>query len=590
MKLKPQFRELSISGFDAEKRTIELSFSSEDPYERWWGIEVLGHDSENVDLTRLNNNAPLLFNHNRDQYIGVIESAYIKDKRGCSVVRLGTNDQANQIFQDIKDGILSKVSVGYEILEMRLESESNGVETYRVTRWKPYEVSIVTIPADDTVGIGRDAELTEKEITIKSNKSEVRKMDEDKATFANAEQIKSDALKEERVRVQEIKAIGDKLGYKDLADEAIAKGTSLDSFRAAVIKLQETKSNDIDTKSTSTGMNTKELKQYSFSKLLKALADPSNRRAQDDAAFEFEMSREAEIKSGLVAQGAIIPFDVFARDLTVSGTSGVTVATSKGGLIEVLKNKSVMMKLATVLSGLNGNVSFPKQISSTTAYELTEIQEITKSDIGLSEVILSPKRFGAASSYSKQILVQSSPDIEMLIQNDLLSQIGLKIDRKAIDTILATVGVGLVALGTNGAAPTNSTFVDLETEVAVDNADIGRLAYLINARTRGFLKKTPVVTGNPKMILEGDMINGYGYFATNQIPGDLTKGTGTNLSALLFGNFADLLVGLWGGIDLIVDPYTSKNKGLIEVTADQFADVGVRRAESFAVSKDAVIG
>lgn len=590
MKLKPQFRELSISGFDAEKRTIELSFSSEDPYERWWGIEVLGHDGENVDLTRLNNNAPLLFNHNRDQYIGVIESAYIKDKRGYAAVRLGTNDKANQIFQDIKDGILSKVSVGYEILEMRLESESNGVETYRVTKWKPYEVSIVTIPADDTVGIGRDAELTEKEITIKSNKREVIKMPEDQSTSVNADQIKSDALKEERVRVQEIKAIGDKLGYKDLADEAIAKGTSLDSFRAAVIKSQETKSNDIDTKSTNIGMNAKELKQYSFSKLLKALADPSNRRAQDDAAFELEMSREAEIKSGLVAQGAIIPFDVFARDLTVSGTSGVTVATNKGGLIEVLKNKSVMMKLATVLSGLNGNVSFPKQISSTTAYELTEIEEITKSDIGLSEVLLTPKRFGAASSYSKQILVQSSPDIEMLIQNDLLSQIGLKIDRKAIDTILATVGVGLVALGTDGAAPSNSTFVDLETEVAVDNADIGRLAYLINARTRGFLKKTPVVTGNPKMILEGDMINGYGYFATNQIPSDLTKGSGANLSALLFGNFADLLVGLWGGIDLIVDPYSSKNKGLIEVTADQFADVGVRRAESFAVSKDAVVG
>jgi len=192
--------------------------------------------------------------------------------------------------------------------------------------------------------------------------------------------------------------------------------------------------------------------------------------------------------------------------------------------------------------------------------------------------------------------MQSSVDVEALIEKDIVSEIGLKIDLMAITGsgagseptgIFNTSGVGVVVIGDNGGAPTFGHIVDLESEVADANADVGDLGYTINARTRGKLKQTAKDTNTPQFIIDGNEMNGYMYETTNQIPGNLTKGTGTNLSAILFGNYADLIVGLWGGIDIIVDPYTLAKEGKIVITADQFFDVAVRRPQSFAVILDA---
>lgn len=593
--LEPQFRDFEVRNVNEEERTVELSFSSEEPYERWWGVEILDHSTKSVNMSRLNNAAPLLFNHNRNEVVGVVVSATIKDKRGHAVVRFGNSAKAKEVFSDVVDGIMKNVSVGYQIDEMKLESEKDGVETYRVTNWQPFEISIVSIPADNTVGVGRADDLEKHEVKIinQKSKSEEKEMPKemDNKPEVNVDEARSEATKAERTRVREITAIGAAHGMADEATKAIDGDTSLDQFRAMVLKKLGEPKQIIDTKAATQeiGMNEKEIKRYSFAKALRALANPNDRRAQEEAAFEFEMSQEAQRRSGIVAQGVLVPFDVFARDLTVGGTSGVTVGTDMGGLIDLLKNKSAVMQLAEILPGLTGNVSFPKQTSSMTASKLTETEQTTNTDIGLGELLMSPNRFGGSGEYSKQLLHQSSVAIENLIRNDLMSQIGLKIDMEAVLKILAETGVGLVSIGTDGGAIANSHIVDLETEIAVDNADVGRLAYLLNARTRGFLKKTPVTTGNPKMILDGSELNGYGYQVSNQLPANLTKGTGTDLSALIFGNFQDLLVGLWGGIDLTVDPYTLARQGKISIVADQFADVGVRRAESFAVIKDAAV-
>lgn len=589
MKLAPQFRTLEVGKPDSEKRTVELSFSSEEPYERYWGVEILDHSLTSVDMQRLNNGAPLLFNHDTDAVVGVVESAQIKDGRGIATVRFGNSAKAQEVFRDVEDGILKNVSVGYRINEMKLESEKDGVDTYRVSQWMPYEISVVSVPADNTVGIGRSSKLDEKEIKIL--KKEVKKMEKEQKqeNTVDVAAIQAEARVAETTRVREITAIAEKFGKKDLATAAIDGGMSLDQFRAQVLNSMESPK-PIDTKSQGfIGMSEKEVRQFSMTKALRALANPSDRRAQDDAAFEFEVSQEAQRASGVTSQGILVPFDVFKRDLTVSGTSGVTVDTQMGGLIDILRNKSAVMALAEVLSGLNGNISFPRQTTSMTINELTEVEANTPSDITLDEITMSPKRFGGTGGYSKQLLNQSSVAIENLIRNDLMTQIGLKIDSKAVTTILATVGIGLVSLGTDGAALTNGSLIDLETEIAVDNADIGRLAYLINARTRGFAKKTPVVSGNPKMIMEGNFLNGYTTVVSNQIPANLTKGSGTSLSAVLFGNFADLVIGMWGGIDLVVDPYTEARTGRVLITADQFADIAVKRAESFAAIKDAIV-
>lgn len=587
MKLTPQFRTYEVRNLNTENRTVDLSFSSEEPYERYFGVEILDHQKKSINMDRLNSSAPVLFNHNRDLVIGVVENAVIDSKRGLATIRFGNSEKAQEVFKDVQDGILKNVSVGYQIDEMKKESEKDGVETYRVTSWTPFEVSIVSVPADNTVGVGREAKFEQKEVKIIK---EERKMSEKKpeTQSVDVKSIQTEARKEERDRVREIGALGQKFGQDKLMKKAIDEGMSIDQFRAAVLDgMKEPK--PVSTKAAQIGMDEKDIQKYSFAKALRALANPNSRQAQDDAAFEFEMSQEAQKRSGIVSQGVLVPFDVFARDLTVASTAGVTIDTKMGGLIDLLKNKSAVMQLAQILPGLNGNVTFPKQTGSMTVQKLTEVETTVDSDITLTELTMSPNRYGGSGNYSKQLLHQSSVAIENLIRNDLIGQIGLKIDLEAINAILNETGVGLVSIGTDGGALTNSNIVDMETEVSVANADLGRLAYVFNARTRGFLKKTPITTGNPKMILDGTDLNGYNYQVSNQLPANLTKGTGTDLSALIFGNFADLLVGLWGGIDLTVDPYTLAKVGKISIVADQFTDVGIRNAQSFSVIKDAAV-
>jgi len=318
MKLKPQFREFEVKGVDKENRTVELSFSSEDPYERYWGVEILDHSTTSVDMERLNNSAPLLFNHDRDIVIGVVESAKIEAKRGVSVVRFGNSAKAQEIFSDVVDGIMKNVSVGYQIDEMKLESERDGMETYRVTKWQPFEISVVSIPADATVGIGRsDEELKLNQVTILNQKNkeigmtpeEKRALEERQASeLATA---KADMKKQEKMRVKEITAIGLKHDMGNEAAKAIDDDSSLDEFRALVLNNLQAKSKitQIDSKAGDI-MSANEIKQYSFGRALQAAitGDWTN------AGLEREASNQVAKMLGKDSRGFFVPHQVLQRD------------------------------------------------------------------------------------------------------------------------------------------------------------------------------------------------------------------------------------------------------------------------------------
>ena len=586
MKLKPQIRTYQLKEIDTEEKSVVLSFASDEPYERWWGIEILRIDEEAIDFSRLNNSAPLLFNHDRDAVIGVVEKAWIEGNKAKAKVRFGNSAKAKEIWDDVQAGILKNVSVGYQIEEMEKVGEKDGVDKFEVTKWMPLEVSIVSIPADNTVGIGR-----EFEINIKGEEMDKQKQQNQTPQIDVKAEVKK-AQEAERARVAEITAIAEKFGKKDLAKEAIEKGISVDEFRAKILD-EITAEPQIDTKNMTLGMTEKEVEEYSLLRALRALANPFDKRAQDEAKYEFEVSQEAQRKFGLEAKGILVPLDVLARSLTATGgDTGNTLVPDKllaGQFIEMLRNRSAVLGLATHLTGLNGNITIPRQIASTTVYEVAETEALTDSDLTLDQITMSPKRLGASSSYSKQLLMQSSLDVENLIKNDMLTQIALKIDAIAVNRILNETGVGLVEIGDNGGAPKWEHFVALESEIAMANADVNRMRYIINAKTQGYCKTTPKIDGYPQFIIEQNQINGYGFKVSNQVPSNLTKGTGENLSAILFGNYTDLIIGFWGGIDLIVDPYSKKKKGLIEIVADQFYDLAIRHPQSFSVIKDAQV-
>lgn len=246
-------RETTIDKVDTDSRTVELSFSSETPYGRWFGDEILCHDEECINLERFNNGlGTVLFNHDRDAVVGHVEKAWIEDNRGKALVRFDEDEQSDTIFKKVQSGTLQGVSVGYsikryEVLDDKDSVSSNGrfkgPDTYVVTDWEALEISIASVPADITVGVGRSAEEIHTSIdTQEEEKSmdekEVLKTEDMKSTepvetgITKADLAK--AMEQERKRTSEITAL-----FRDFnvegADEAIVMGVSVDEARAMVM-------------------------------------------------------------------------------------------------------------------------------------------------------------------------------------------------------------------------------------------------------------------------------------------------------------------------------------------------------------------
>jgi len=360
----------------------------------------------------------------------------------------------------------------------------------------------------------------------------------------------------------------------------------------------------------SIGMDPKETQRYSFRKAILALdaARKGEHDAWKDAGLELEASRAVAQNLGKDPQGIFVPYDVQVaqRDLTVGTTTagGYLKATEllPASFIELLRNKMMVRQAgATVLSGLVGDIAIPSQTGGATWYWVAESGDVTESNQTFGQVPMAPKTGGTFTDISRKLLKQSTPDVEMLVVNDLTAVAARGIDLAALHGtgsgnqptgIAATSGIGAVAGGTNGAAPDWADIVDLETEVAVDNADVGRLNYMSNAKVRGKLKKTLVTaTYGDQMIwpVNATEINGYPWLTTNQVSSALTKGSSSGVcSAIFFGNWVDLFIAMWGGLDLLLDPYTGGLAGTLRVIVHQDIDIAVRHAQSFAAMLDAL--
>lgn len=612
--------DIRAASVDVQQRTIELAFSSTEPYTRWWGVEILDHKAESVRMGRVTNRAPLLLDHSMSKQIGVIESASIDaDGVGRAVVRFSKSALGEEILQDVQDGIRCKVSVGYQVHAYQLESKNGDEETYRITDWEPFEISIVSVPADDTVGVGRSAD----EFSPKPPAAAQRETDETaEATPAPADtqpeqEVRhmttvtvDDAVKADRERVREINAIGAKTGQTDLARQFAENGESVEAFRTAVLE-RMTGSKPVQAESAELGLSEKEARAFSFVRALNALANPNDKRAQEAAGYEREISSAAAAKRGKETSGIFVPTDVLRlhmggqrRDLTVGTTTagGHTVATDllAGSFIDLLRSKMVIMGMgATMLNDLNGNIAIPRQTGGATAYWVAESGAPTESQQAFDQVALTPKTLGAFTDISRRLLLQSSIDVEGFVKGDIARVIALAIQLAAINGsgssnqprgILNTSGIGSVVGGTDGLAPTWDHMVDLESALSTVDADVGTMAYLTNAKVRGKLKKTQRFSGtNGDPVWEKDnTVNGYRAEVTNAVPSNLVKGSsGAVCSAIIYGNFADLILAFWSGLDLTVDPYTNSTSGTVRVVALQDCDVAVRHPESFAAMVDA---
>jgi HK97 family phage major capsid protein len=665
-------RAATVESVDAEKRTVTFALTSEQPVERWWGSEILDHSPKSVRQDRLKRGIPLLFGHSTDQHIGRIESYGIKDGKLNVTARFGNSALAEEKFRDVQDGILVDASGGYIIHEYELvKSDDKGNSTYRITDWEPVEGSLVPIPADPTVGIGRElaagtpvyparclggkrddnkcecdcpecedgncADCSDEDcddencrcaasralptITNKPAQAaiEERSMAAENVPSAGTPAVEvgnNTGILAERARVNEINALASRYPKqitREQAEKFVNEGAGADAVRRHVLDVQvaDAKANEVRNLNIA-GLSDSEKENYSILRALNTAAEGGN-------CFELEVSQDLSRKLGRTARrdGFFVPMDVKMRlsdnerqqnargmygmsqraglDANTAGNGLNTIFTEYVSLIELLRNKMMVRALgATVLSGLSETIAFPKQASAGTATWVADNPgaDVADSNLTFAQITMTPKLLQSSTSFSRKLLLQSSVDVEALVRNDLMQIVARAIDLAAIagtgaanqpKGILNQVGIGSVATG--GTALTYASFVLQETQVAAANADIGTMAYLTTAGMRGKLKQVAKLANTLALPVWNDgEVNGYRAEVSNQMP---IVGSAPALHSCLFGVWNQLLIGEWGALEVIVDPYRLKKQGMIEVTTFDTCDVNVRHPESFSAITDA---
>lgn len=366
----------------------------------------------------------------------------------------------------------------------------------------------------------------------------------------------------------------------------------------------------------------RDIGSFDFQKLLRHMHE--NARGVRTGAFdgiEAEMIQEGEKEAreaGIRASGIVLPRilvrrnplgGVERRDMTATGTTstagdqgGMTIATTKSGLLDDFYNASVIRQAgATVLEGLVGNLDLPRLTAGTAPAAKAEnaaADEVTPLTAMLS---LTPNRLPAYVDISERLLMQSSAAIEAVLRRNLTAQMSAVQEAaffhgggtNEANGIAGTSGIGSVVGGTDGLAPTWAHIVALETAVDTQNALLGSLHYVSNGQIRGKLKTTPKVASTDSLMLLDDrnsgLLNGYTPLWTNAVSRTLTKGSSSLASAIFFGNFADYYVGYWSGISLeMVRDKTNAISGLYTLVASAYYDGGVVRPKSFAAMLDAL--
>ena len=415
------------------------------------------------------------------------------------------------------------------------------------------------------------------------------------------------ALAERSKTNKEIIALAARHNKRDLADEAIGRNTSLEEFRG--ILLEHIESKPLDSAAEPVQKPVEEKRTYS---LLRAL-NAASRGDWSGAGFEAEMNQEVALKRGKQPQGFYIP-DFAWRDYDPKMKRELTVGTNSSGgffapsvqladeFVEALRARMVLPGLGMrIMSGLNTKIQIPKISSGAAAAFVAESGDVGDQTQTTAQITMVGRTLGARTDVSRLLLLESDPSIEQIVRDDLLAAVANKIEDVAIEGgasneptgITQTSGIGSVAIGTNGGAPTWAMVTNLVKEVEIDNAAINgdTLAFLTNPKVKSKMANTVrVISTDSHMILNDPYNNLYGYDLgiTTNVPSDLTKGsTSGSCSAVIFGDFSQLMLGVFGGgPDVLIDPYPNSASGSVRIVVHQEVDVAVRHAQSFAACLD----
>jgi len=607
---------------DVEKRTVPITFSSEDKLvDRFFGMEQLVHTKDAADLDRLNDGGALLKDHDRTLQIGVIEEARIDEQKkvGRALVRFSKGDLGDSVFQDVVDGIVRNVSVGFRIRKFEETEREGEANLVRILEWEAFEISFVSIPADETIGVGRAEEIIKPKIVKRKDKkmtleellalqkagtiTDEQKRELDVLIKANApapnlDAVRSEARREakeaEQSRVKEINSVAEKFkgndAIREMAKKAIEEDMPADEFKGrALIELGEARevvpnAPPEANRGSHLGMPEADVEAYSLRKMLASRLNNSNiafdgieKEAHDQLVKRFGQP---------VGGGVYVPMDVQMRGASsemiqratqVAGTGslgGYLVEQTNMGFIDILRNNTVMKQVGVqTISGLVGDVAMPRQNAASSFQWVAEQGSAASSNITFDQIQMTPKHASGQVPMSRQLLMQSDPSIDLLVQNDLAMVLGIGTDLAIIAGtgtsaqprgILNTTGVGSNDMATADWVKT----VALETTVANANGLTGSPQFVSTPGVRGTLKTRKKDAGSGIFIWENNEVNGYPGWATTNMPAN--NG--------IFGDFSTVVLGEWGVLEIrTIDQGPNFAKGEVILLAFVSLDVAVRQ-------------
>ena len=392
-------------------------------------------------------------------------------------------------------------------------------------------------------------------------------------------------------KVRELEACQDVAQRKTLADETAALTRELGDAQ-----IEEAARKALANQRVLSPKEEAEMKRFSISKFLRQAANGNLDGIEAEMAEEGKREFQ-EVKPG-AAEGFFLPSS-FVRDYYyTNGTEDgygdafkEQVALSYDGK---LRGAMLGEKLGVrYINGLRGNVAIVT--GGADAAWVAEEGAATKAKPAYAKKVLSPKRLQVLQGITYDLLHQSTKDVDRLIMEDMVKAHAAALDAAIFagsgssgqpTGVLNTSGINTVYANdsTHAAAVSYAKLVAMEAEVGADNGLIDdTLAYVSSAKFMGKAKTIPQIDGYPFYLLNDGKINGYPFYMTNAIPSNVTFSGTSNCTSALFGAWSEVLVGGWGGLQFIIDPYTAKANGVLEISAMAYHDVLVRHPEAFCV-------
>lgn len=607
-----------------------ISFSSEVPVRRWsWDIgdyfEVLSHDAADVDLSRAENGLPALKSHSRTDQIGSVSGIKVDETARKSRGMLGFSSIPVAVEQKtlVDEGHLSTVSVGYAVTGMDLISTNeNGIPTYRC-KWTPFEVSTEPVPADYQVGFGRSdressGELRSVEVDV------VEPAGGGEADMAGTEErtveapssppkieARTEPRTEERnlaAEAAEISEMAAGYGVAERAASWIREGLTPDQVGRKILEIKRTEGEPGPASETLDAMPTRDKARYS---VRRAIAIAANAEKFDGLEAEVDQELRAH-RSGGDHGGILIPWRLRGNDeLTDYAKRTLGTGEATGGatlvgevimpdMIDLLRNKALcLLAGAKLYPGLSGVVQFNRKTTAPTVYWIEEnpAADVTGSEGTYGYVSLSPKTLIGSVQVPRQLLTMATIDVEADIRTDLAIGHALALDLAALhgsgtdkepEGIYSAAGV---LSETFGGVPSLAHVSAMVGKIADANADLGALSFMTTPLMAELMTRTVKESGYPVYLWNGPLTDGtmlgYPARATNQI--SKTLGTGSD-HGIIFGNWNDLLMGLWGNdLEIVVDTVTRAKRGQVVITSYSMGDTALRHGASFCKGLTAVL-